>query len=370
MTLLDRYLTRAILAPTAVAFLVVSFIIVANELKEQMSSALIQFLTAKDIMVLGGALLPSLLPIILPAALFFGVLMGYGRLAEHGEITAMRAAGVSLSRVVAPAFCVGLAATLGTFAAQDLLLPRTMDYAKQMLRVELPRRATLDKISPGVMHPFADWSVYFKSRDPNARVLRDVVVVRQEPGQGAVVYHAESATASTDESGGATLLLGPGYWVSPDGMRASCESVLLHLPAAVSDRGNNPTLAASTLSQLAATERKLSGDLSNSNSLSIQKGLRRTRSTLAERLSLPFGAVLFACMGAPLAVESVRYRRRGRHRLLATGLVPVFGYYFLHVALQSDSLLPLGTTLLLAWTPNLVLAAAAAALFARAVRVH
>jgi len=363
-------LTRAILAPTAAAFLVVAFIIVANEMKQQMSRFLIQFLTARDLATLGAALLPSLLPMILPAALFFGVLMGYGRLAERGEITAMRAAGVSLSRVVAPAFIVGLVATAGTMVVQDLLLPHTMNYARHLLRVELPRRATLDTISPGVMHSLGDWRVYFKGRDRHSHTLRDVVVVSREEGRGgAVVYNAEFATASIDESG-STLLLGPGYSVSPDGLRASCESVLLHLPGPASELKNNPTLATSTLAELIAQERSLSEEFSRADSLSIEKRLRRLRSALAERISLPFAAVLFAAIAAPLAVESARYRRGGRQRLLVTGLIPVFGYYFLHVALQSNSLQPLASTLLLAWMPNLLLAACAAGLFARALRVH
>ncbi len=369
MTLLDRYLTRAILVPTAAAFLVVSFIIVANEMKEQMSRLIVQFLTAKDVLILGGALLPSLLPMILPAAVFFGVLMGYGRLAERGEITAIRSAGVSLARIVTPAIAVGLVATLGTMVLQDTLLPRTMTYARKMLREELPKRATLDTISPGVMHPFGDWRVYFKDRNPAAHELREVVVVRQEPGQGAVVYHAESATASMDDSG-ATLLLGPGYWVSPDGIRASCESVLLHLPSPIPASGNAISLASSSLVQLSEEELSLSAELLRSKSLSIEKKLRRARSMIAERLSLPFAAVLFACVGAPMAAESARSRRGGRQRLLAAGLIPVFGYYFLHTALQSDSLKPLGETLLRAWIPNFLLATIAAALFVRATRVH
>src|SRR5690349_11128261 len=81
MNLLDRYLTRAIIAPTLAAFLVVAFIIVINEMKSQISRVLLPFLTGRDIAILGGALLPSVLPMILPAALFFGILMGYGRLA-------------------------------------------------------------------------------------------------------------------------------------------------------------------------------------------------------------------------------------------------------------------------------------------------
>jgi len=369
VTLLDRYLTRTIVVPAIAALLVVSFIFVANEMRQEMSQLIVQFATPMDLVRLGGALLPSLMPLILPSALFFGVLIGYGRLVERGELTAMRAAGVSLARMVAPAVVVGLLVSIGTIAIQDLLLPRTMQYARNLLRVELPKRATLNTISPGVMHPFGDWRVYFGSRDATAQELRDVVVVRQEPGEGAVVYHAESAKAST-EATGATLRLGRGYWVSADGLRASCESTLLHLPTP--ERPSSGTVSSSvrTIAQLIEGERELTHELTQSKSISVEKKLRRMRSTLAERLSLPFGALLFGCVGAPLAIESSRYRRGGRQRLLATGLLVMLGYYLLHTALQANDLRPLSTTFLIAWIPNGALAVVAAVLLTRTARVH
>src|SRR5438034_8446989 len=58
---------------------------------------------------------PALLPMTIPFGVLVGILIGLGRMSSDGEITAMRAAGVSSRKVIAPvlvfaALCAGLAA--------------------------------------------------------------------------------------------------------------------------------------------------------------------------------------------------------------------------------------------------------------------
>lgn len=358
-----------VLFPMTLAFVIVAFLQVANELREQSGRFIAEVLTAWDVVVIGAAFLPSLLPMILPITLFFGVLMGYGRLAEHGEITAMRAAGVSLVRLTAPAAVLGLAVTLGTLVLQDRLQPLTMAYARDFFRIELPRRATLDTLSPGVMHPLGEWRVYFRARDERTRTLREVIVVHHKEGKGASVYQAETAQAGRDESG-PTLSLQRVHLVSPDGFSGNFDSQLLRLAPAVAAIEPRRSHRESSLAQLIAAEAELSRRHEDKPSFSVQKDLRETRGEIADRVSMPFAALLLGCIGAPIAAESARFRRAGRQRLLALGLVPVFLYYLSRVFLESNALQPMGTILILAWAPNIALMALAMVVFVRAARVH
>lgn len=369
MPLLDKYIVKAIIVPTAAAFLVVAFLVVANEIKEQSHRLIVQVLTAADIFKLGLAFLPSLLPLILPITLFFGVLMGYGRLAERGEITAMRASGVPFYRLIAPAILLGISVTLLTLALQDRLQPRTIAYALNFFRNELPRRATVEQLSPGEMHAFGEYRVYFAGHGDGPRQLRDITVVRDESGGRVIVFRAALADVSHDEAG-SILLLKKGHSVSADGLRGDFEKWSVHLPHAMA-RVNVPrSRIESTLSQLIADERRLTRELSASPTFSGEKELRETRHEIADRISKPFAALLFACIGAPLAAESIRYRRGNRQRLLAVGLVPLMLYYLLHIVLDPNTLLPMRTNIVLAWFPNAVLLALAAALMMRVRRVH
>jgi lipopolysaccharide export LptBFGC system permease protein LptF len=50
--------------------------------------------------------MPPVLPLTIPFGVLVGILIGLGRMAADGEITAMRAAGVSSRRVIAPVLAV------------------------------------------------------------------------------------------------------------------------------------------------------------------------------------------------------------------------------------------------------------------------
>ena len=69
----------------------------------------------KTVATLFALTLPPVLPLTIPFGVLVGILIGLGRMASDGEITAMRAAGVSSRRVIAPvlAFAVLGAALAG-----------------------------------------------------------------------------------------------------------------------------------------------------------------------------------------------------------------------------------------------------------------
>ena len=131
-----------------------------------------------------------------------------------------------------------------------------------------------------------------------------------------------------------------------------------------------PDRSESSLGQLIAAERELTQRHAATPSFTIQMDLRNTRAEIADRVSMPFAALLLGCVGAPLAAESARFRRAVRQRLLALGLIPVFLYYLSRIFLSVNSLLPMNTVLMMAWAPNLALLALAVVVFARAARVH
>src|SRR5438128_4085514 len=56
-------------------------------------------------------MVPSMLPYTIPAATLFATCNVYGRLAKDNEITALRAAGVSLARILLPSGLLGVIAS-------------------------------------------------------------------------------------------------------------------------------------------------------------------------------------------------------------------------------------------------------------------
>jgi LPS export ABC transporter permease LptG/LPS export ABC transporter permease LptF len=112
MRLLGRYVFREILTSAVLGTLLATFVIFLRGI-----SPLFALLVGaghpgiETILKLFALSLPPVLPSTIPFGVLVGILIGLGRMAGDGEIIAMRAAGVSSRKVIAP---VLLFAALGT----------------------------------------------------------------------------------------------------------------------------------------------------------------------------------------------------------------------------------------------------------------
>jgi lipopolysaccharide export system permease protein len=82
--------------------------------------------------------MPDFLMVILPIALLLALLYTLTNHARHHEITAMRAAGISLWRLCLPYLVVGFFASLLLFALNELWVPDSADAAEQIRNRHVP----------------------------------------------------------------------------------------------------------------------------------------------------------------------------------------------------------------------------------------
>jgi lipopolysaccharide export system permease protein len=75
-------------------------------------------------------LIPSTLPFTIPATTLFATCVVYGRLTHDNEVTALKAAGVNILRIVAPGVFLGLMMSLVTFGLYYRIIP----YSTYLLR--------------------------------------------------------------------------------------------------------------------------------------------------------------------------------------------------------------------------------------------
>src|SRR4051794_7044235 len=61
-------------------------------------------------------LIPNTLPYTIPATTLFATCVVYGRLSHDNEVTAVKAAGVHLGRLIAPSLLLGMLTAGGTLA--------------------------------------------------------------------------------------------------------------------------------------------------------------------------------------------------------------------------------------------------------------
>jgi lipopolysaccharide export system permease protein len=134
MRLLDRYLLRELLIPFSYClsgFLIfwMTFDLFANLSEYQNKYRLKPIEVAEHYLVRT----PETMVQVLPIAFLLALLYALTNHARHHELTAMRAAGVSLLRLSAPYLALGLLLSLGVFAINELWAPQSVEAAEEIL---------------------------------------------------------------------------------------------------------------------------------------------------------------------------------------------------------------------------------------------
>jgi lipopolysaccharide export system permease protein len=133
MRLLDRYLFRELLTP--LAYCLGGFLIfwITYDLFTELQEMQEHKLHLLDVIEYSVAMTPEFLVTILPVVLLLALLYTLTNHTRHNEITAMRAAGVSLWRLCVPYLVVGLAASVVLFWVNEWCVPRSANWAERIL---------------------------------------------------------------------------------------------------------------------------------------------------------------------------------------------------------------------------------------------
>jgi LPS export ABC transporter permease LptG len=142
MRLLDRYLLRELFIP--LGYCLGGFLVfwIAFDLFSDLGAFQAEKLTPLDIGKYYLALLPKLLQdIIVPAALLLALLYALTNHARHNELTAMRAAGVSLWRLCLPYLAVGLLFSVFLLLLNERWMPNSLEMADQIRKRHVESKA-------------------------------------------------------------------------------------------------------------------------------------------------------------------------------------------------------------------------------------
>ncbi len=147
-------------------------IVVAVQQAAQQGLSLAQLIRAMPLLV------PSILPITIPATTLFAVCVVYGRLSHDNEVVALKAAGVHLFGIVRPTLLLGLLTTGATAGLYHTTIPQTqqMFYEQILSDPEEVLYNTLRR-DRRLVHPSLPYVLYV--RDVQGKRLIDVVIKRR-----------------------------------------------------------------------------------------------------------------------------------------------------------------------------------------------
>ena len=362
MRRLDRYILSELAGPLTFGVGTFLVVLVGGQLAPQVLKLLVrEDYPLKIALQIFVYRLPGLIALTFPMAAMFGSLMALLNLSSQGEVIAMRAGGVSLSRLAAPILAMGLGVSLLTLLFNEVITPVASERAQALVadysRVARPREHfTFSIPSTGVPQRI----VHVEKFDPQARTLVGLLIVEMQEGKFWQLFSAEKAEWQGEE----WLLINVERRVALPGGAQRRE----RLDKLTYNVGRSPAemlridkdlqdLRLGELRHLLA-ERRRQGLPYKPDQLSLLQ-------TINWRLALPWASVGFALIGIPLGIRPMRATTGVG---LGISLLIVFAYYVLFNTMnligQQGTLAPWFT----AWFRNVILYGAGLFLFAGARR--
>lgn len=307
--ILRRYLLREVLYAALGVLAVLLLVYISHRFVRLLSSASAGTISGNLVAQLVALKLGSALQLLLPLALYGGVLLGLGRLYRDSEMVAMAAGGFGLRRFVSSVCIVGVigAVIVGVLA---LVVSPRIAALQEFVLAKAKGEALITGLVPGRFQTFGGDSVVYAERvDPFERALGGVFV-RVLTDRGEQLLLAGSAYPDVDPQTGDRFVVmkeGTRYAGEPGRLDFVVTDFAEH--AVRLDRIRRPAVRA-----------RLEAEPSIAL---IGSGDAPKLAELQWRLSMPITALLLPLLALPLSRTTAR---QGRFARLFLAAVVYFAY--------------------------------------------
>ncbi len=347
MRVLDRYIIKEQLKIFFLAGFVLFSVLILEKVNFLSNLLITQRAPARMIGELLLYISPTFLTLAMPLAILMSTLMLFSRLSAENEVTAMRASGISLYRLLAPVFLVSIIAGVITlYVTTSLVHKGNLKFRQTVIRI-LQTNFNLDIKERKFYSDFPDLVIYVNEN--NDGVLKGVFISDQRNMKKPKII----------ESRRGLLIPNPGS-----------EFVTMELQKGVI----HSTTSAQAYRTIAFDKYVLSLDLSKKLSQPLEKEIphlsipelkARIASLSAEgkpawaemvalhkKYSIPLGCVVLGLLGAPVGIMT---HRKGSAGGFGVGvLLIVLNYLFLMVGqgLGAGGKIPPAVAM---WAPNVIM---------------
>lgn len=140
MRILTRYVLRAHIGPFLFALTVLTSLLMVNTVArrfEELAGKGLPISVIAEVFVLS---IPHIIALTLPMAVLVAVLYTFSRLAADNEVTALKANGIHLGRLLGPLLIAGTVIAAGMVYFNDQILPQT-NYRLKNLLIDIARKS-------------------------------------------------------------------------------------------------------------------------------------------------------------------------------------------------------------------------------------
>ena len=203
MKILPRYVIREHVGPLIFSLSALTILLLLNQVAKQFGQLVGKGLSWGIIGEFFLLSIPFIVAMTLPMAVLVAVLYGFSRLVAENEVTALRASGVSVNRIVAPVMAGGVVLALLMLLFNDQVLPRA-NHRLRTLQTDIARKKPTFALREQVINEVIPGRIFLKAGhiDNATNQMREVFIYNfEDPAHRKTIY-ADSGVMglTTDES--------------------------------------------------------------------------------------------------------------------------------------------------------------------------
>lgn len=348
--IIDVYIFREVVVPFAVVLFILTFVLLMGKILQLMDLMINKGVDIIHVALLVIYILPALLLFTIPISLLVSIMMSLGRMASDNEITALKAAGISLPRMAMPIFFFGFIAFILCLFGSLYLVPAGNHAAKNLMFNLARQKASIGIKEKVFNDDFQGLLIYADFVPPTGSHMEKVFICDSRLSDVPSTIVAKRAHIITDKEDLTVILRlldGSVHLLEKNSkkyrrMEFSVYDVKLELSPPESGEKRKKTTSEMSMAEL---KKKL-----HSGGLRDQER-RELEIEIYKKLSIPTSCLVFAIIAVPLGIKK---HRAGRSRGFVMGLLVVLAYYLIRLggeALAETGRIP---TILGVWIPNVV----------------
>jgi len=196
MLLLPRYILRAHVGPFFFSLITLMFVFLLQFVMKFIDQLVGKGLTAWVIIELIALSLSWMLVLAVPMSVLVAILMAFGELSSRNEITAMKAGGVSIYRMMAPVFIAGACVALIMVWFNNSVLPETNHRLKALTTDIRRKKPTIAFVNGVFSQDLPGYSILVRKTSETSNDLTGVTLYDYSNPTKNILITAERGTIS------------------------------------------------------------------------------------------------------------------------------------------------------------------------------
>jgi len=360
---LSYYIFREIGAPFVISLAIFTFVLIGGRLLDLAELVISKGVAGSAVLGLLATLIPVFLLITLPLGFLLGILLGFSRLSSDSEIVAMKAAGISLPKMMRPVMLLAALVFVATAWVSLQAEPQAKGAFRDRLFAILQSRSTVGLSAQVFTNQFPGVTLYAEHIDDRSGRLEGVFIADERAGGGPSIIFAREGRVLADPSAQTMIL--------------QLQDGEIHRQPARSRELAYQTVGFSVYNlqfqQESNTNEARPVKVSEMSTLTLwdeissaPAGKHRLAllSEFQQRLIIALSPLLFALVGVPLGIRS---QRSGRGAGFSVGLLVFLGYHGLS-SLGDTLFIEQGWPLIIIWLSPMLFFPLGVLLFMAAAR--